>query len=238
VLEIEALSVGFAPAKPAILPTSFRIEPGGRLLLCGANGSGKSTLLAAAAGVIPKLSRPPLLAGSVRLGGVELGGLPRTELFRRVGIVFQNLDDQLWDLGVEDLIAFPLESRALPALRVRDRVLQLVAALSLEALLGRRVLTLSGGERRMVALAAALATGPELLVLDEPTTGLDPDTARRVLAPIRTAFADRTVLLITHEPVALEFADRIVRLEDGALANDDQSAVTPHDLTGPVGSTR
>ncbi|MGO1074220.1 energy-coupling factor ABC transporter ATP-binding protein, partial [Inquilinus sp. CA228] len=198
-LEIKALSVGFAPAKPAILPTSFRIEPGGRLLLCGANGSGKSTLLAAAAGVIPKLSRPPHLAGSVRLGGAELGGLPRTELFRRVGIVFQNLDDQLWDLGVEDLIAFPLESRALPRLRVRDRVLQLVSALSLEALLGRRVLTLSGGERRMVALAAALATGPELLVLDEPTTGLDPAARQRLAGLLARLGGDLPMLLAAEQ---------------------------------------
>jgi ATP-binding cassette, subfamily B, bacterial len=102
---------------------------------------------------------------------------------------------------------------------------ELFAELAIGELAGRRVLTLSGGERRMAVLAGALAARPELLVLDEPTTGLDPDTARRVLRPLREAAAHRTVLLVTHDPVAVEFADRTIRLADGRLSELEPATI-------------
>lgn len=218
-LDIDDLTVGFAEAKPAVLSSTLRLPAGGRLLLCGANGSGKSTLLAAAAGVIPRLTRPRTMSGTVRLGGADIAQMPRTELFRRVGMVFQNLDDQLWDLGVEDIIAFPLESRAMPRAAIRDRIAALVSALSIGPLLGRRVLTLSGGERRMVALAAALATAPELLVLDEPTTGLDPEARRRFVAFVGTLGAALPMLLAAEQDAGAlaPIADTVVLQRDGVL---------------------
>jgi subfamily B ATP-binding cassette protein MsbA len=100
-----------------------------------------------------------------------------------------------------------------------------------ETRLGQRGRSLSGGQRQRLSLARALLRGSPVLVLDEPTTGLDPETARRVLAPLRAAARECTVLLITHDPVAIKFADRVVHLLDGEIATPS-ARVAPPDLVG------
>ena len=182
-LSVEGLSVAYEGGRTVVAPTDLAVREGGRLVVCGAAGSGKSSLLSAIAGVVPRLL-PARVTGTVRLDDTPIATMPRSALFRAVGVVFQNLDDQLWDLGVEDLVAFPLENRGVPRAEVRGRVRELLRALGVADLTGRRVLTLSGGERRMVALAAALAPRPRLLVLDEATTGLDPAARARLVGTI------------------------------------------------------
>jgi energy-coupling factor transport system ATP-binding protein len=204
VLSVEGLSVAYEGGRTAVAPTDLALGEGGRLVVCGAAGSGKSSLLAAIAGVVPRLL-PATVAGTVMLDGTPTAAMPRSHLFRSVGIVFQNLDDQLWDLGVEDLVAFPLENRGVPRAEVRGRVRELLAALGVAGLAGRRVLTLSGGERRMVALAAALAPRPRLLVLDEATTGLDPAARARLVATI-AALGPEIPMLVAAEQSAEAFA--------------------------------
>ncbi|WP_449415744.1 ABC transporter ATP-binding protein [Ochrobactrum teleogrylli] len=166
----------------AIAEASLDIRDGERLLVCGAGGSGKTTLLNAASGIVPRLITPQVFGGDVTLNGKPISSMSKDELFSTVGVVSQNVEDQLWDLSVEDLIAFPLENRGLAKDAVRTRIDDLLNELELNALRGRRVLTLSGGERRMVAMAAALAAEPKLLILDEPTTGLDPAARHRTRA--------------------------------------------------------
>ena len=101
-----------------------------------------------------------------------------------------------------------------------------------ETRIGQRGRSLSGGQRQRLSLARALLRGSPILVLDEPTTGLDPTTARRVLAPLREAARDRTVLLITHDPVAVEFADRTVHLVEGQIWTPEQPSTPPTALAG------
>ncbi|HEX2527265.1 MAG TPA: ATP-binding cassette domain-containing protein [Geminicoccus sp.] len=206
-LSIVDLNVGFGD-RDVLAGAALQVEPGQGALVCGAGATGKSTLLAAACGIIPRLNHADRYAGDIRLFGQSVLELPRADLFSRIGIVFQNLDDQLWDLEVEDVVAAPLENRGLPRPQIRDRLHELFIALQLRPLSGRRVLTLSGGERRLVVLAAALAAHPQLLVLDEPTTGLDP-AARARLDEALLAVRDQIPLVLAADQDAASLARSI-----------------------------
>ncbi len=225
-LELQNVTVGFGETATAVAEASLDIREGERLLICGAGGSGKTTLLNAAAGVVPRLVSPQRFAGTVTLDGAPVGSMAKDDLFAKVGVVSQNVEDQLWDLGVEDLVAFPLENRGLDRAMVRARIDALLTELELDALRGRRVLTLSGGERRMVAMAAALAAEPKLLILDEPTTGLDPAARQRLARALQKLGADISALLIAEQdPASLQAVVTDVGLmKEGRLA-----PVTPLD---------
>lgn len=225
-LEVDGLGVDFGGGAPAVDGASLKLAEGDGMLVCGATGAGKSTLLAAAAGLVPRLVRPAAFSGSVRLDDRPLADRTTTELFADVGVVMQNLDDQLWDLGVEDLIAFPLENRGGERLAIRARVTELLLALGLDDLRGRRVLTLSGGERRMVALAASLAPVPRLLVLDEPTTGLDPAARLRLVETLARLREAIPMLLIAEQDAAplLGVAGRMAFMRDAVLGDQMPTA--------------
>ncbi|MFM9858195.1 ABC transporter ATP-binding protein [Pseudoxanthobacter sp. M-2] len=231
-LSVEGLSVAYEGGGPVVAPTDLAVREGGRLVVCGAAGSGKSSLLSAIAGVVPRLL-PARVTGTVRLDHTPIATMPRSALFRAVGVVFQNLDDQLWDLGVEDLVAFPLENRGVARAEVRGRVRELLRALGVADLTGRRVLTLSGGERRMVALAAALAPRPRLLVLDEATTGLDPAARARLVGTI-DALGPEIPMLVAAEQGAAAFgpvATEVALQREGALVAMAASAAALSDST-------
>jgi energy-coupling factor transport system ATP-binding protein len=220
VFDIKNLNVGFGGDVSVITGASLHLEKGARLLVCGAAGSGKSTLMNVIAGVVPTLVTPPSYAGEVRLHGKTLGEFGKDQWFMAVASLAQNAEDQLWDLGVEDLIAFPLENRGVPKAEIRARVAELIVELEIEQLRGRRVLTLSGGERRMVAIAAAIAAKPEILVLDEPTTGLDPAARQRLVRLIEKLAADLSgVVIAEQDPASLQaVVDRVALLKDGSLS--------------------
>ncbi|MFT4180952.1 MAG: ATP-binding cassette domain-containing protein [Rhizobium sp.] len=196
------------------------VAAGQRLLVCGSAGSGKTTLLNAAAGIIPRLVKPETISGDIDFDGRPITAIPKDDLFTAISIVSQNVEDQIWDLSVEDLIAFPLENRAFSKTKVRARIRSLMADLEIEELSGRRVLTLSGGERRMVAIAAALAAAPKLLVLDEPTTGLDPAARKRLVCILQKLNAEIPALLISEQdPAAIAgIVDEIALLNAGTLS--------------------
>ncbi|RUU31454.1 ATP-binding cassette domain-containing protein [Mesorhizobium sp. M6A.T.Ce.TU.016.01.1.1] len=212
-LELNDVTVGFGDAPMAVTEATMTVARGERLLVCGAAGGAKTTLLNVAGGIIPRLVAPRHFSGSVSFDGQPLSTLSKDALFTKIGIVTQNVEDQLWDLGVEDLIAFPLENRGVEKKLIRRRLQILLDELELNPLRGRRVLTLSGGERRMVAIAAALAATPVLLVLDEPTTGLDP-AARARLVRILAKLADEvpSLLVAEQDPGAFKSVAENVRL--------------------------
>ncbi|PWW01501.1 energy-coupling factor transport system ATP-binding protein [Hoeflea marina] len=219
-LTLQDVSVGFGDTRPVIAGACLELARGQRLLVCGAAGSGKSTLMQTVAGIIPRLVPAPLFSGDIRWEGRPMTSVSREELFTSIGIVFQNVEDQLWDLGVEDLIAFPLENRRMPKHQVRQRIGILMDEFKLDELRGRRVLSLSGGERRLVAIAAALAGSPRLLVLDEPTTGLDPVARLRLVATLNRLRAEIPSLLIAEQdPSAVQaVVDAVSLLKSGRLA--------------------
>eukprot|EP00913_Durusdinium_trenchii_P021317 g20030.t1 len=178
----------------------------------------------------------------VRLNGKTLSQFGRDRWFKGVASLAQNVEDQLWDLGVEDLIAFPLENRGVARNAIRARVAELIAQLELKHLRGRRILTLSGGERRMVAIAAAIAASPQVLVLDEPTTGLDPAARKRLVGVIGTLAAELSVVVIAEQdPASFEgLADRVALLREGILSPvmDVMSAAVPWEGAGILAPRR
>ncbi|QRM55867.1 ATP-binding cassette domain-containing protein [Sinorhizobium sp. BG8] len=220
-LEVKDIAVGFGETGRVLAGACLTLSEGQRLLVCGAAGSGKSTLLNVAAGIIPRLITPPRFGGTMTLYGRPMGVYSKDALFTTISIVSQNIEDQLWDLNVEDLIAFPLENRGLDKRATRDRLQVLLSEMELDALRGRRVLKLSGGERRMVAIAAALAASPKLLVLDEPTTGLDPAARLRLVRILNKLTPEIPALLASEQdPASLrDTIDSVTLLNGGKLTH-------------------
>ncbi|MGR6466706.1 ABC transporter ATP-binding protein [Rhizobium sp. PAMB 3182] len=225
-MSISNLTIGFGGSESVISEADCIIHDGERLLVCGAAGGGKTTLLSAAAGIMPRLVSAARYSGVVALDGRPLSDMTNGEIFKAIGFVSQNIEDQLWDLSVEDVIAFPMENRGMSPAAIRERLTQLIDRFALTELCGRRVLTLSGGERRMVAIAAAVASQPAVLVLDEPTTGLDPAARQRltdILAEVSKSVS--SLLLSEQDPTSLlPVVDCIALLSDGRLTEPAPAA--------------
>ncbi len=199
----------------ALRDVSIAIPVGSFTAVMGPSGSGKSTFLHSAAG----LDRPT--SGTVWLGDTELSRLNEkalTALRRdRVGFVFQSYN-LLPALSVEQNITLPL--RFAGRQPEPEWLEEVVDQVGLGGLLGRRPAQLSGGQQQRVAIARALVTRPDVVVADEPTGALDSRTADQVLGLLRRVVerTGQTVLMVTHDPVAASFADRVVFLADGRIS--------------------
>ncbi|RZT86539.1 ATP-binding cassette subfamily C protein CydC [Pseudonocardia sediminis] len=198
------------------------VPAGAHVALVGASGSGKSTL----ASVLFRFLDPE--SGTVTLGGADL--LAHSPYAVRAAVSGVPQDPHVFDSTVRENVRLARPDATDPELRsVLDRVG--LAALDLDHGVGAHGMRLSGGMRRRLALARALLTDPALLVLDEPTAHLDPDTRDAVLDDLLTASAGRSVLLITHDPACLRRADTVVTLRDKRLYGDDGAARRAGDPT-------
>jgi putative ABC transport system ATP-binding protein len=217
---VTALRKAYGPRRRPLLAVrdvSLDFERGSFTAVMGPSGSGKSTLLHCAAG----LDRPT--SGSVRLGETELSGLGDRALTRlrrsRIGFVFQAYN-LLPALTVRQNAVLPLRL----ARKRADRawVQQVLAQVGLGDRLGHRPAQLSGGQQQRVAVARALIPRPEVIFADEPTGALDSRSGRAILGLLREAVdtMDQTVVMVTHDPAAASFADRVVFLADGRLAGE------------------
>jgi len=192
--------------------------------IMGPSGSGKSTLMHIMAGLDAPTS------GEVWLGAVQIGGMPDAQLTlvrrRRVGFVFQsfNLVPTL-DVRGNLLLPFELDGRR-PDVREQAFLDELVVSLGLGDRMTHRPHELSGGQQQRVAIARALVTGPEVVFADEPTGNLDSKTGRDVLGLLRDAATRRgqTIVMVTHDPIAASYADRIVILGDGKVVADREKS--------------
>ncbi len=212
-LSVRGLAYAYPDGHQALFGVDLEIARGERVALLGANGAGKTTLVMHLNG---------LLAGGA--GEVRVAGLPVTEehmreIRRRVGVVFQDPDDQLFMPTVRDDVAFGPANHGLAGAALEARVGEALDLVGMREYADRPPHHLSFGQRRRVAVATVLAMEPEILVLDEPSSNLDP-ASRRELADILRGL-DITVLMVTHDlPYALELCERSVVLADGVVVAD------------------
>ena len=199
---------------PVLSDLSLRIAEGEFVLVVGASGSGKSTLLRCFNGLVPHFYGGEI-SGSVRVAGQDaVAGGPR-QMSATVGLVFQDPESQFVVDTVEDELVFAMENHNLPQATMRKRVEEVLDQLNIAHLRRRRISTLSGGEKQRVAIAAVLTLEPQVLVLDEPTSQLDPQAAEEVLTALQKLNADLglTVILSEHRlERVVQYADRMIYL--------------------------
>lgn len=205
----------------AVSDVTWTVGNGELALVAGPSGSGKSTLLRCINGLVPHFSGGEL-QGRVLVDGLDTREHGPRSLSRTVGFVFQDPDAQHVTPTVEDELAFGMEQHGLPAATMRSRVDHTLDRLSLHHLRGRAIVTLSGGERQRIAIGAAIAAKPRVLVLDEPLSQLDPVSADEVIAAIRSLNDDgMTVVVAEHRLDRLmPIADQVRWVEPVVPARD------------------
>jgi sirohydrochlorin cobaltochelatase len=237
-IEVRDLDFAYPDGRQALSGVSMRVEPGERLALLGPNGAGKTSLVLQLNGVLTPS------AGSVFVGGVQVGPHTLSEVRRRVGVVFQDPDDQLFTPTVGRDVAFGPAHLGLSGAALHARVTEALDYVGLADAAERPPHRLSAGERRRAAVATVLAMHPEVLVLDEPTANLDP-AARREFANLIKRLG-LTTLLATHDlPYALELCPRTLVIDHGQIVADgptrevlaDPGFMSAHRLELPVGFT-
>jgi cobalt/nickel transport system ATP-binding protein len=245
-LEISDLHYSYPDGHEALQGVDLRIEAGERVALLGPNGAGKTTLVLHLNGILPastagaRSSRGTVTVGDKKIEPRDRAGL--AEIRRRVGLVFQDPDDQLFLPTVGEDVAFGPANLGLRGEELATRVDSALAWVGMSDVKHRAPHHLSLGQRRRVAVATVLAMNPELLVLDEPSSNLDPQ-ARRELAEILLSLPV-TMLMVTHDlPYAAQLCDRAVVLDDGRIVADgptleilaDTQLLAKHRLELPYG---
>lgn len=216
-LEISDLHFTYPDGRNALDGVTLSMRPGERLALLGPNGAGKTTLALHVNGLL-RADR-----GTIRLGELELSDDNLLEIRRRVGLVFQNPDDQLFMPTVCEDVAFGPANLGLEGDELARRVDEALSTVEASELRARVPHHLSGGERRRASLATVLAMHPDLLVLDEPAAGLDPAGRRELIETLKNL--EITQLVITHDlPLALELCPRSLIMDRGRIVADGATA--------------
>lgn len=215
-LSIEGLRFRYPDGTPALDGVDLEVGPKERVALLGPNGAGKTTLALHTNGLLRAE------AGRIHVAGTELRPETLREIRRRVGFVFQDAEDQLFMSRVRDDVAFGPANHGLRGTELDLRVDAALAALGVTHLASRPPHHLSGGEQRRVAIATVLALRPDVLVLDEPTAGLDPASRRDLITVLQQL--DVAQLVVTHDlGLVLELCPRTVLMDAGRVVADGPS---------------
>ena len=237
-LVCDNLHFAYPDGQRALRGLSLVVEPGERVALLGPNGAGKSTLALHLNGILEPQR------GSVTVSGLSVTKKNLKEVRRRVGVVFQDPDDMLFMPTVRQDVAFGPSNLGLSEAEIAERVVRALDMVGMRAYANRPPHHLSFGQRKRVATAAVLSMEPEILVLDEPSSNLDP-CGRRQFGEILGSL-ELTMLLITHDlPYAFQLCNRAVVIDEGSLCADgdirdvlaDCALLRAHALELPAGFT-
>jgi cobalt/nickel transport system ATP-binding protein len=237
-IEVENLSFQYPDGRRALDNISLSIAPSEKAALVGPNGAGKSTLMLHLNGI---LRSPAGSNGSIRVGGLPLNDQNLGAIRAMVGLVFQNPDDQLFSPRVYQDVAFGPLHMGLPEDEVKARVERALAAVRMDGYADRMSYHLSLGEKKRIAIATVLSMEPRILVLDEPSAGLDP-RARRDLIQLLIDLSDQTMLIATHDMrLVRDLCTRTVVLDGGRVVADggtqailyDRALMEQHGLETP-----
>lgn len=226
-IRLEHVSFTYADAiEPALQDVSLAVRPGEMIVIIGASGSGKSTLVKCLNRVIPAFQTGSL-TGTVRLFGRTLVHEKVGELAGTVGMVFQDFEAQLFSTTVRDEIIFGMEQLGVHPREMQRRLDEALIQVGLSGFETRDPTTLSGGQKQRLAIAALLALHPQVLVLDEPTTDLDPQGRQEIFSLLsHMRFSGQTLILVEHELSSALGADLVVLLSSGQII----AAAHPVDL--------
>lgn len=220
-IEFQHVSFAYEKDSPVLRDLSFRIEKGEAVGLIGANGAGKSSVMKLLLGLLQG-------EGKILVDGVEVRKDTLAEIRRKLGFVLQNSDNQMFMPTVyEDMMFAPL-NYMLSREEAEARVDAVLARLHLEHLKHRYNHKISGGEKRMAAIATVLAMEPEAVLMDEPTSALDPYNRRIVINTIREL--DQTRIITSHDlDMILDTCDRVILLSEGKIVADGKASVLLRD---------
>jgi cobalt/nickel transport system ATP-binding protein len=215
-IDVRGLAYDYPDGTPALRGVDLFIEPGEKVALVGPNGSGKSTLLLHLNGILRG-------EGEVRVCSMPVEDANLGQIRAAVGVVFQDPDDQLFSQTVFDDVAFGPLYMGLAQEEVQERVVQSLASVGMEGYEGRVPHHLSSGEKKRVAIASVLAMEPEILILDEPTAGLDPRARRELIELLRAL--PQTMLIATHDMrMVAGLLPRTVVIDAGSIVADGPTA--------------
>ncbi len=217
VLEAENLHFRYSDDADAVAGVSFRIMPGEAVALCGHNGSGKTTLMKLLAGLLKPTK------GLVRVAGIEVNARSAQEVFRTVGLLFQDSQDQLFCNSVEEDVAYGPRNLGFSDADLKKQVALALNITEAQHLEQRPIHHLSGGEMKRVALAGIVAMQNSVLILDEPFDGLDPAAISRLVTLIRhlASVHGYSVVIATHQmSLVPEVASRMLVMQGGGLIAD------------------
>ena len=215
-LKTEKICVKFPDGNQVLNQLSFQINEGETVGIIGANGAGKSTLLMSIVGILIPVE------GKIIIDELTVSKKNLREVRERVGVVFQNPDDQLFMADVYDDIAFGLRNYGVDEESIKIKITNIMRTLDIERLTYQQSHKLSGGEKRIVALATILVMEPSIILFDEPTSFLDPKTRRKLLGLLKELSV--TKLIATHDlDMALELCERVIILKEGKIFADGKA---------------
>lgn len=226
IIEVDGLTYCYEGSRSLALDdVNLKVEGGEYLVITGPSGCGKTTLCRCLNGLIPHSYSGGFMRGRVVVKGLDTSKHPTYELAQYVGLVFQDPENQLLCLTVEREVAFGLENLALPRQEIVRRVEDSLSLVGIKHLRNKSPYELSGGEQQKVAIASCLAIQPEILVLDEPTSNLDPKSAEEILSllfKLNTSLG-MTVILVEHRlEMVSSKAGRLVLMDRGRVVLDGE----------------
>ena len=229
VVEVEQLHYAYPPLLPGARPSEILrgvdllVERGEFLSIMGPTGAGKTTLCLSMNGIVPQ-STGGVIRGRVNVLGYDTRSTPVAELAAHVGIVYQDPESQLFCTTLEDEVAFGPENLGLDPQEIAERVTWALDVVGMSSYRMRSSMQLSGGQKQRVAIAASLAMLPEVLILDEPTAGLDPLGQLEVFSVIERLCRERrmTIIMVSQDAERIaQFSDRVAILWQGIIAAHD-----------------